>query len=520
MQLIKRIQERIQEEFTRLKPSDRRALLIVIAFLIVTSSYVYLIEPLVMGYQQAQSSLSELRVQQRRYARQVSLLPRREAKLAQYRAEWDALTRRFNLHVDSQAAVVPQSITELTYYARLANVTVSGIRPLETLTVGDIQEFPFELEASGEHEELRKFFYYIETSPSLMAITDLDVSARRQGPQQARLKLSNLIRLQEDETAAVPDSIEPHNRLRLVLSRWTGYASLVVAKHNGYLDSESLRVDFLQLDDSVTLERLLASGEADVIGTSLPALLGYWVKGIPLTIILPLDSTTGTEGIVVRQDSTIHAVADLRQRHVAVDKQGILQFVLFQALQEAGMSLRDVQLELLPASQVARDIGSGTLEVGLTREPFLSALVRRDQARVVYTSTNLGGLIHDLLAITPEAAAHKATVIQALVDGVLKAQEFIAQNPERALDIVADWEGQAPDVTRETLAKLTLFDIKRTQTFFTEHHLAELLSTFEAYFDSLEQPFPLVTHDDIVDMSFFQQVMQEDSVTVKGQDEG
>ncbi len=502
---------RLQQEFATLKASDRRALLIVMAFLVIVGSYVYVLEPLVLGYEQAQTSLENLSAKQRRYARQVAMLPRREAKLAEYRSEREALTRRFNLQVASLEQVVAHSITELTYYARLANITVSGIRPLEQLVTGDLREIPFELEALGDYEDLRKFFYYIDTSPSLLAITDLDLSAGRQGPQQARIKLSNLIRLNEDTATTVPDSIAPHHRLRLGLSRWTGYAPLVVAKHNGYLDSVSMKVDFLQVDDHVTLERLLASGEVDVIGTSFPALLGYWVKGIPLTIILPLDRTSGTEGIVVRPGSPIKTVTDLHQQRVAVDKGGILEFVLFQALEEAGLSLSDVQLESLPASQVARDIGSGTLEVGLTREPFLSTLLNNKQARVIYTSNDQEGLILDLLAVTPEAATKKSTVIQALVKGVLKAQEFIMQNPDRALEIVANWEGQPLDMTQSSLAKLTLFDTETTQEFFTGDRLAELLATFETYFDTIEQPFPLVTHEDIATMTYFNQVTEQPS---------
>lgn len=520
MSLMTRLQGHFQEQIARLKPSDRRALLIVTAFLMAIGSYVYLIEPLVMGYEQAQASLADLSTQNRRYARQVTLLPRREAKLAGYRAEREALKRRFNLQVESQEAAVSKSITELTYYARLANVTVSGIRPLEKQETGDFLEIPLEVEATGEYESLRKFFYYIDTSPSLLAITDLDLSAPSQGPQQARLKVSNIIRLEDEEDAAVPETIEPQHRLRLAISRWTGYAPLVVAKYNGYLDSESLRVDFLQIDDSVTLERLLASGEADAIGTNLPALLGYWVKGIPLTIIAPLDSTAGTEGIVVRPDSSIQTVADLRQQRVAVDQQGILQFVLFQALEEADLSLSDVQLESLAASQVARDIGSGTLEIGLTREPFLSALLGSDQARLVYSSVDLEGMILDVLAITPEAAEQKATVIQSLVEGVLKAQEFIDKNPERALDIVAEWEGQSAEVTRASLAKVTLFDTEATQKFFTEDHLAKLLDDFEDYFHTIEQPFPMVTHEDIVNMTFFRQVSETRSPANGGEHEG
>lgn len=91
------IPERIQNLLDGLEPKDRRALTIVSIFLALMGSYLYILEPLLIRYDQARSALDELTQQQRRFSRQVTLLPRRESKFAEYRSELAALQRYFAL---------------------------------------------------------------------------------------------------------------------------------------------------------------------------------------------------------------------------------------------------------------------------------------------------------------------------------------------------------------------------------------------------------------------------------------
>lgn len=498
--------ELIDRQLSRIKPADRRALAIVSVFLAVVFGYVYLIEPLLIRYDQAQAALAELGDQQRRYARQQRMLARRELRLAEYRAQWANLNRHFELQADSIGAAVSRAINELSYYARLTEVTVNGMRPLDAVDSGDYVEVGLEVEASAGYEQLHAFLYYIETSPALLAVTDLDLSAQPGEPTvAARFKLANVVRLQSADAGAdgAPAPVARENRLQLVISRWTGYAPLLVAKHNGYLDSEQRRVELLLVDDRVTVERLLVSGQADGVGTSLPELLDYWVKGLPLKAVLPLVTAAGTEAVVARADSALRTLDDLRGQRVAAAP-GLLQFLLSEALATAGMGLGEVRVDALGPSQVARQIASGTLDAGVTREPFLSRLVNDGQARVLYGSDRLPvpGLIVDLLAVTPEVIEDKAATLQFLIDGLLRAQRFIAEQPGQALPVIADWEGQQPALTAASLEQLSWFDAPRAQAFFTAGRLAEQLTTFENYRQKTGRPLPLVTAADLVVTDF------------------
>lgn len=494
--------ERFQEQLARISAKDRRALIFVTLFLLLVFGYVGLIEPLLIRADQSQQVLTELEDKQRRYTRQVLMLPRREAKLAEYRAKLATLKRHFELEATEPEASISKSIVELSYYARLAKVSVAAIRPLDVQAAAEYLEVPLEIEARADFDALRKFFYYIDTSPSLLAITDLQLSGQTGEGLLARLKLSNIILGQEQNEASVANLMPPENRLQLVISRWTGYAPLIIAKHNGYLESESMQVNLLVTDDKVTIERLMVSSDVDGIGVNLPELLVSWAEGIPLKIVFPFDSTTATEGIAVLPESSIKSLGDLRGQKIAVDQHGILKFVLAQALKSAKLGLQDVQLQELDPSQISRDLASGTLEVGLTREPYLTSLVNRKQARLIYTSSEQQGLILDMLAMTPKAIEKKAASVQFLIYGLLKARKFIADEPERAVEIVAKWENQPVEVTRANLAKIKLFTANEIQNFFEQKQLTEQLTTFETFLESISQPLPLVTIHDLIEASF------------------
>ena len=499
---------RVQQQLGKLNPSDRRALLIVTVFLLCVGGYVYLIEPLLIRFDQAQTSWSNLTDQQNRYQRQVRMLPRREAKLSEYRTQLAALQRHFKLQAESPEAAVSDSIAEITYYARLADVTISGMRPLDAVTVAHYVDIPLDVEAVAQYDDLRNFLYYIDTSPSLMAITDVELTLESADLVQARLKLSNIILTDNTNTTPVAHAVAPTDRLQLVISSWTGFAPLIIAQQRGYLDSATTQIEFLVVDDKVTTERLLLSGEADGIGTSLPGLLDHWVQGLPLQIILPLERADGSEGIVVQAQSPVATLADLRQQTVAVPPQSILQFVLFRALQTVDLSLSQIRIKPLDAGQIAREISSGTLDVGVTREPYLSRLLASDQVRSLYISHDLQDLVIHVLALTPKAIAEKAAAAQLLIEGLLRAQRWMVEQPEQALDIIAEWQNQPPEAVQKNLTKLAFFDAEQIQEFFEPAVFAQWLATFEDYFEQTQQPFPLITQEDIVAPQFFNSTAQ------------
>lgn len=482
-----------RERLAQMKPSDRRAMVLLGVFLLSVGGYVFLLEPLILGFQAAQAELADLSRQHAADLQKVRMLPRREAKLYEYTAELESVKLRFEIEPLAPEAAVSNMISELSRYADLCRVQIGGIRPLDAENVGRFVETPVEIEAEGAFADLHKFFYFIETSDSLLAITELELRPQVDGRLIARLKVSNIAeRAREAPTALQSVAVPRESRLRIALPRWLGYAPLIVAESNGYLQGPDFQIDLIRVDDQAAVERLLATGVADLGGASLVEWQALRVKGLDLSLLLPLASSQGTEGILVAAESPIQTIDDLRSRELAVDTQGVRHFVLFEILAGQGLSLSDVRAEDRPPRMVAREIASGTLEAGLVREPQMSVLLESGQARLLASSERLQGLLVDFLVVAAGAGERKEDALGVLVRALVQARQFMTENPEQTARIVAAWLGQPERLVQATLPRIEFFAPEQAGAFASSADMERLVARAEAYFRATGRPWPML----------------------------
>ena len=501
--------EKIEAKWGAVPPNDRRALSMCIGFLLLVTGYVGLFEPLLNRYETANNNLAELQDRQSSNARKIALLQKREARLAEYRGQRDELEQRFELEVESVDQAVSRTLAEFTYYARLSDIDISGVRPESEKIVGEYIELPFELEASGDYNSLRKFIYYIDTSPSVLAVSRLQLTPTTDGILRADLQVTDVIRLGTSDANQSEGQLASSHRLRLVIPDWPGYLPFWIAQYEGYLESDLYNIELVTERDKITLERLMLSGQVDGVGLTFADLLGYWVKGIPLKIVKPVSQAYGTEGIVVSADSGIRVLGDLRGQRMGVDEQGLLPFVLHQALQESELAADSLVRVPREASQVARDIRSGLLVAGVTREPWLSKLVADGVVRQIYGSGGLFRGVLDLFAIYSPGNEDKRQVVQFLINALYRAEQFMDQNHDQAMQILANRMGTSTAIAEEYFGKISPFNKAESTLFFAGEETADRLLTYEQYFDETDQPIPLITASDILDPSYIQVLTSE-----------
>lgn len=497
----------LQEQLANLSPQDRRALVLVSVFLTVVFVYVWLFEPLVLRYQQASEDLAGLQVEQRRFEQKVRMLPKREARLEEYKRELTDLQRHFRLTAAVPETIVPMAIAEMNYYARLCDVDIAGIRPLEAQTTGEYQELPFDVEATAKFEALHKFFYYIETSPSVLSITDLEL-ALQERKVRARLKVSAVIKTRPDQTPlATGPQVEQRHRLQILIPHWTGVAPLAVAAQQGFLDSERFSVELISSEDSVTTERLLLAGEADGTTATLFELLDYWSRGIGLQAVLPISAEWGARGLVVRDDLDAQGIEDLQSEPIGVEKNGVPVLVLHRALRSAGLSLEDVKLVSIDPEQVARDLANGTLNAGVTRDPYLTDLLDQGAARLIFSSARAEASLLDLLILRKDTVKKKPEVIRFLIQAVRKSARFIEENPDLAARIIADWQQQPAELTQRTLDKFFFYGFSDGAELLQDEVLKQQIENQRYHFNLMDRPFPLVAPADITAPRFLREVL-------------
>ena len=485
-----------------LPESDRRALSLMVMFLAVVAGYIGVLEPLLSRYQRANTELTELLDRHDSNTRKVGLLPRREANLTEYRSQLAQINQRFTVAVASTQIAVSRTLAELNSYARLSSVEVDTIKPGEAQEFETYTEIPFELELSGSFSDLRRFLYYIDTSPSLLATTRLNLRYDSTASTKASIEVTDIVRLARDTQPDLQFVSNSASHLRVVASEGLGYHAMREAIKEGLFESDDTVVDLVPASDTVTVERLLLSKDIDAISLTVLDLIGYWERGIPLIAVLPIGESRGAEGIVVTASSAMQSVADIARSSVAVDQHGILQFVLFDALARQGLSIDSINQQPMSASQVARDLAAGTTSVGLTREPYLSRLVNLDQARLIFSTDSAELPTIDVLAVRPEVLTEKRGVLQLLVNSVLDTTQQSSAARQQS--------------GNNRAAQVRLFDADASIAYFNSDLPRNRLAQYEAFSTTLDKPLILISSNEFLDPSFIEHYLSELSGTQIG----
>jgi type II secretory pathway component PulM len=186
-----------------LRPRERRLLVLAGLLVLPVVGYVYVVEPLL----QMHAATAELVVARRALlTRQERLLARADAygrELATLRAEIDR--HRARLLVGDKAPVAASELQKLVKTtAQEAGIDVRSERILATVERGGYAEVPVEVTLSGPVRSLTAFLHRLESTPVLLAVTDLKVRAPAAGVQRdlsATLQLSGFIPAQPGASA-------------------------------------------------------------------------------------------------------------------------------------------------------------------------------------------------------------------------------------------------------------------------------------------------------------------------------
>ncbi|MEJ1930083.1 aliphatic sulfonate ABC transporter substrate-binding protein [Nostoc sp. NIES-2111] len=142
------------------------------------------------------------------------------------------------------------------------------------------------------------------------------------------------------------------------------------------------------------------------------------------------------QGIVVRADSPIKKVADLKGKKVAFQRGSNAHYLLAKALQEVGLKIKDVQVVGLTPSEARDAFIQNKVEVWVASDPFL-ALVEK---------------------IIPIRNLRNAARINTLGGFYLGRRTFINQNPElvrvflEEADKVGEWAEKNPTEVAKAFA--------------------------------------------------------------------
>ncbi|WP_186257316.1 aliphatic sulfonate ABC transporter substrate-binding protein [Burkholderia gladioli] len=213
----------------------------------------------------------------------------------------------------------------------------------------------------------------------------------------------------------------------------------LVIRHFGWLEDE-FKPDhvairwLLSLGSNRALE-YLNSGATDFGSTAgLAAVLGR-ANGNPIRAVYVFSRPEWT-ALVVRKDSPIHTLADLKGRKIAATRGTDPFLFTLRALHTIGLTRDDVELVNLQHPDGRTALANGQVDAWAGLDPHMAAAQVDDGAKLLYR--NVGFNTYGFLNVREAFASQYPQAVTRVLKVYEKARLWIVAHPDETARIVAD----------------------------------------------------------------------------------
>ena len=205
----------------------------------------------------------------------------------------------------------------------------------------------------------------------------------------------------------------------------------LVLKNKGFLEqdlaSDGISVEWTQSLGSNKALELLNSKSVDFGSTAGAAALIGKANGNPIKAIYVYSRPEWT-ALVVRKDSPIQKIEDLKGKKVAVTRGTDPHIFLLRALHQAGLSEKDIQMVALqhPEGRIALEKGDVDAWAGL--DPMMAQTEIQQGSRLFYRNVNFNS--YGVLDVREEFAQQHPEYVKRVLAAYEKARLWAIQNPD------------------------------------------------------------------------------------------
>ena len=236
------------------------------------------------------------------------------------------------------------------------------------------------------------------------------------------------------------------------------YSSIYVAYELGFLkeelDAGGAKFEGTEFNSGPLVNEAVAAGTQDIgFMADQPAIVAR-ASGLPIQIIGSVAYGERALALLVPKDSPITKVEELKGKKIALTVGSYAQHLLVLLLEKAGLTVNDIELINLPASEQPATLSSGQVDAIVVWEQYISLLETSGTARVLADGTGVkrGNMV--TYAIKEYAEKHPL-VIEAYIKAGRRASDYIAANPKAAASAVAKHFGVTDEVMEKILGKFS-----------------------------------------------------------------
>lgn len=206
---------------------------------------------------------------------------------------------------------------------------------------------------------------------------------------------------------------------------------------NEALSKVGYKLDARQFSVGPAIAEAMASNQIDIGQLGLAVIVTGAGRGLPAKIVV--NTGVSGEGIVVRADSGINKMADLRGKTIAVPAKGNMQdFIVRLGLEKAGLDpSRDVKFVEIAAPDQKQALNAKLVDAITLWEPLVTDAVLSGGRLLESGQEIYPGHENDTISASNQAIQGDAPAVRAIVQTVVRAQQWVMDHPDEAKTITA-----------------------------------------------------------------------------------
>lgn len=226
-----------------------------------------------------------------------------------------------------------------------------------------------------------------------------------------------------------------------------------------HLPAAGVNVETVRLAGGPEIVSQVATGQLQMGGGGMGAAgFNAVVSGLPVEYVAPLHSGYVEDYFVVRKavwGKEVKRIADLKGRAVALNIRGAaVEWMLDLALRRDGLTIKDVQVKLMPFPDMVPALESGAVDAAILSEPFPTLAEEKGIALRPLTKAP-GARPVPITAVfwNKEWAAANPELAQRVMVAYLKAARDLALGDgwqgDKTLDVIVKFTPAKPDVLKK-----------------------------------------------------------------------
>lgn len=259
-----------------------------------------------------------------------------------------------------------------------------------------------------------------------------------------------------------------------------GPTDLALAKEKGSLE-KALAAHHVKIEwagpfsAAAPAYEALNAGSIDLTTGSSTAFVTAIAAGLPLRFFAYQAMPENGEGIVVRNQSNIRTLNDLRGKKVAVNKGGTGEYLLSRALSTAGIPEDAVQKVYLSPSDTGTAFVGGHVDAWAIWDPFLSLAKQSYEARLLANGKQVGSENAAGYFVSEAFAQAHPDVVKWFYTVLQQENSWAKSHPLEAGKIWAKQMGQLGDGLAEQLGTVNTVPVTPVDASAITHiqHIAD-----------------------------------------------